>query len=209
MIGTAMAFHYINRMATSSCLSRRIHCPRRLIGPRGGSGSSPPAVLQRSSRPVTRPARRWPSWNPPICRPTSPGARGNPSVAGAFARYAAAVDAAVQGSLHESVRERVLERLEAWDGADLGPGGLGPEELDTALAGVPPEERAAAASPFSPPSPPTGGRRRRRRLSRPASHGRPTARRDRLGELRLRPAGGTMALEALPRQPSLTPLLLS
>ena len=72
-----------------------------------------------------------------------PWARGNPSVAGAFARYAAAVDAAVQDALHESVQERVLERLEAWDGTDPGLGGLGPKELDTALAGVPPEERAA------------------------------------------------------------------
>jgi len=72
-----------------------------------------------------------------------PWARGNPSVAGAFARYAAEVDAAVQNALHESVRERVLERLEAWDGTDPGLGGLDSKELDTALAGVPPEERAA------------------------------------------------------------------
>jgi len=32
-----------------------------------------PAVLRRSSRPVACRVRRWPSWSPPICRPTSPG----------------------------------------------------------------------------------------------------------------------------------------
>jgi hypothetical protein len=64
-------------------------------------------------------------------------------VAGAFARFAVVVEESVQDALHESVRERVLERLEAWDGTDPGLGGLGPEELDAALAGVPAEERAA------------------------------------------------------------------
>lgn len=143
MIGTAMAFHYINRLAhvflpeSPYPLPTVTHWAKRwirklaagrfaaLVSPRRVPGESL-ALLE----PVELPA-------------DLPWARGNPGVAGAFARYAAAVEAAVQGALPESVRESVLERLEAWDGSDPGLGGLDARELDAALAGVPPEERGA------------------------------------------------------------------
>jgi hypothetical protein len=143
MIGTAMAFHYINRMAHVFLPESPYPLPSAVPWAKGWIRK---LAAGRFAALVS--ARRVPGASLSLLEPTDlpadlPWARGNPSVAGAFARYAAAVDAAVQDALHESVRERVLERLEAWDGTDPGLGGLGPKELDTALVGVPPEERAA------------------------------------------------------------------
>jgi AhpD family alkylhydroperoxidase len=139
MIGTAMAFHYINRMAHVFLPESAYPLPsavywakgwvrklaagrfRALVSARRASGESL-ALLEPAELPADLP---W--------------ARGNPYVAGAFARFAAVVEEAVQDALHESVRDRVVERLAAWEGTDPGFGGLGEEEL----AGIPGEERAA------------------------------------------------------------------
>ncbi len=143
MIGTAMAFHYINRMAHVFLPDSPYPLPS--VAP-WAKGWIRKLAAGRFAALVS--ARPEPGASLALLEPAElpadlPWARGNPSVAGAFARYAAAVDAAVQDALPESVRERILERLEAWDGTDPGLGGLGPKELDAALAGVPPEEKDA------------------------------------------------------------------
>jgi hypothetical protein len=63
-----------------------------------------------------------------------------PSVAGAFARAAAAFDAAGERSVPTPVRRLVLDRLAAWDGAPPGPSRAWADESS---AGLPVEHRAA------------------------------------------------------------------
>lgn len=139
MIGTAMAFHYINRMAhvflpdSAYPLSPAFYWAKGWVR-KLASGRFKALVS----------ARRVPGESLALLEPAelpadTPWARGNPYVAGAFARYAAAVKEAVQDALPETVRERVVERLEVWDGSDPGLGGLGEDEL----GGIPDEERAA------------------------------------------------------------------
>ena len=139
MIGTSMAFHYINRMA-------HVFLPESAYPLPWAKGWMRKLAAGRYTALVS--ARRVPGESLSLLEPAElpddlPWARGNPHVAGAFARFAAAVEETVQDALHETVRERVLERLEAWDGTDPGLGGLGQEELDAVLDGVPGEERAA------------------------------------------------------------------
>jgi AhpD family alkylhydroperoxidase len=143
MIGTAMAFHYINRMAHVFLPESPYPLPPAA---RWAKGWVRKLVAGRYTALVS--ARRAPGESLTLLEPAElpadlPWARGNPNVAGAFARFAVTVEEAVQDALHERVRERVLERLEAWDGTDPGLGGLGQEELDAALGGIPGEERAA------------------------------------------------------------------
>ncbi len=148
MIGTAMAFHYINRMA-------HVFLPESVypMGARWAKGWMRKLVAGRFTALVS--ARRAPGESLALLEPAElpadlPWARGNPYVAGAFARYAAAVEEAVQDALPETVRERVLERLEAWDGTDPG---LGQGE---ASPGSPARRERRAASLSSPRSPRTG-----------------------------------------------------
>ena len=143
MIGTAMAFHYINRMAHVFLPESAYPLPPAVYWAKGWVRK---LAAGRFTALVS--ARRVPGESLALLEPAElpadlPWARGNPNVAGAFARFAAAVEEAVQDALPERVRERVVERLEAWDGTDPGLGGLGPEELDATLAGIPGEERAA------------------------------------------------------------------
>jgi AhpD family alkylhydroperoxidase len=139
MIGTAMAFHYINRMAHVFLPESAYPLPPAAYWAKGWIRK---LAAGRYTALVS--ARRVPGESLALLEPAElpadlPWARGNPNVAGAFARFALVVEEAGQDALHEAVRERVLERLEAWDGTDPGLGGLGKEELD----GVPDEERAA------------------------------------------------------------------
>jgi AhpD family alkylhydroperoxidase len=142
MVGTAMAFHYINRMAhvflpetpyplqTPSWIKgwlRRFVAGRftGLVTAHPAPGESL-ALLAAADLPADLP---W--------------AKANPTVAGAFARFARAVEAAVEGALPERVQERVVARLAAWDGADPGFGTAWAAWLAESLAGIPERERAA------------------------------------------------------------------
>ncbi len=146
MIGTAMAFHYINRMAHVFLPESAYPLPPAVHWAKGWVRK---LVAGRYTALVS--AHHVPGESLALLEPAElpadlPWAQGNPHVAGAFARFAAAVEEAVQDALHERVRERVLERLEAWDGTDPGLGGLGEKNLDaagTALGGIPGEERSA------------------------------------------------------------------
>jgi AhpD family alkylhydroperoxidase len=138
IIGTAVFYHYINRMVSV------------LLDP-----SPLPAV----PRPLTGSAARMAGWWFGLAarRPKLPGAAlaflpaadlppdmawaaGSPVVAGAFARFAAAVDVAGGRALAAPVRELVRRELAAWRGAAPG---LGRAWLDVPLADLPPEQRPA------------------------------------------------------------------
>src|SRR6185295_8267483 len=139
MIGTAMAFHYINRMAHVFLPESPYPLPSAFHWAKGWIRK---LAAGRFAALVS--ARRVPGESLALLEPAElpadlPWARGNPYVAGAFARFAAAVEEAGQDALPEGVRERIVERLAAWDGTDPGFGGLGEEELE----GIPGEERAA------------------------------------------------------------------
>jgi AhpD family alkylhydroperoxidase len=67
-------------------------------------------------------------------------AAGNAAVAGAYARSAAAVDAAGRRSVPVAVRELVREHLARWDGRPIGPSRAWVEE---AVTGLPAGEKAA------------------------------------------------------------------
>lgn len=138
MIGTSMAFHYINRMAhvflpetpyplaaqwakgpirrvAAGGFSRRVHGQRR-------PGDSL-ALLPDTEPPADHP---W--------------AEASPVVAGAFSRFSAVVKEAGGESLPETVRRRVETRLREWYGADPG---LGRAWLEEDLAELPESDRPA------------------------------------------------------------------
>lgn len=118
MIGVALAFHYVNRMVNIFVsaspfpfgstkvrpLARRMAVPvfRRMASRRGGRGASldflPPAALPDDL-----------AW-----------AAGDPVIAEAFGRAAAAFDAAGRQALPDAVRELVTTRLGAWHGEEPG-----------------------------------------------------------------------------------------
>lgn len=118
MIGVALAFHYINRMVNIFVaaspfpfgstkvrpLARRMAVPvfRRIASRRGGRGASldflPPAALPDDL-----------AW-----------AAGDPVIADAFGRAAAAFDAAGRRALPDAVRELVTARLGSWHGEEPG-----------------------------------------------------------------------------------------
>ncbi|HEV2781211.1 MAG TPA: carboxymuconolactone decarboxylase family protein, partial [Actinophytocola sp.] len=136
LIGVAVTFHYLNRM---------VH-----------------VFLSDSPLPPTVPAgardraRRFLGWvmRGPAVRSSRPGAAiellddaplptdlawaaGNPSIGGAFARAAAAIEG---GTVPPSVRELVTAELSDWDGQ---PGGPSRAWVHDATAALPPADRAA------------------------------------------------------------------
>jgi hypothetical protein len=136
MVGTAVVLQYLNRMV-NIFLGERPMPPkappaalgvvRRVLvwliklaearGPRPGASLD---LLPEAPLPVDL---RW--------------AAGNPAIAGAYARGAAAIDAAGRRSVPDEVRALVLNCLSTWDGRPIGPSRAWVEEAVGALpAGV-------------------------------------------------------------------------
>jgi len=139
LIGTAVTFHYLNRMVNLFLVDSPI----------------PPRVPPAARRAIQRLAGRL--LRPVFRAPVEPGgaldllpaaelpadlswAAGNRHIAGAYARAARAVDDAGHRSVPEPVRELVLARLADWDGQPPGPSGGWARD---AAAGLPAEHRAA------------------------------------------------------------------
>ncbi|RKT55207.1 carboxymuconolactone decarboxylase family protein [Saccharothrix australiensis] len=139
MVGTAVILEYLNRMvnlflgelplpphvpAASMTVVRRVlvwlikSAERR--GPRPGASLDllPAAPLPEDLR--------W--------------AEGNPAIAEAYARGAAAIDGAGRRSVPSGVRESVLAHLARWDGRPMG---LSRAWVEEAVAALPGDERAA------------------------------------------------------------------
>ncbi|HYG64687.1 MAG TPA: carboxymuconolactone decarboxylase family protein [Thermoanaerobaculia bacterium] len=140
MIGTALAFHYINRAA-------HVFLPETPYPLQVGNGWAKGLLRRGASRVFARSVTR--SYTPgdslallPDVElpPDLPWAAADPVIAGTYARFAASVDAAVQGALPDAVRDLVVARLTAWDGADPG---LGMGWLEEAVADLSKEDRPA------------------------------------------------------------------
>jgi alkylhydroperoxidase family enzyme len=140
MVGTAVVLQYLNRMVNIFLgeLPLPPHAPaaalgvvRRVLvwliksaedrGPRPGVSLD---LLPEAQLPADL---RW--------------AAGNAAIAEAYARGAAAVDAAGRRSVPTEVRELVLEHLSRWDGRPIGPSRAWVEDAVAALA----EDQRAAA----------------------------------------------------------------
>lgn len=140
MIGTALAFHYINRVA-------HVFLPDSFFSLPPGTRWAQGLMKRIAARVVAgKAARRHPpgdslSLLPEVPLPADlPWAQSDATVAGAYARFAAAVDAAGRVALSETVRDLIVERLAAWDGGDPG---LGNAWLEETLATLPDDEKPA------------------------------------------------------------------
>ncbi|MCP2336074.1 carboxymuconolactone decarboxylase family protein [Actinomadura rupiterrae] len=139
LVGVAVTFHYLNRMVNvfledspvPSRVPARVHAPmRRLLG--------------RIMSPIAR--RGVPPGDAPNLLPAAPPAAdlgwaaADPVLADAFARAAAAIDAAGRRAVPADVRDLVAARLDGWDGTPPGPSRAW---VDEAVAALPPERRPA------------------------------------------------------------------
>jgi alkylhydroperoxidase family enzyme len=120
IVGTAVAFHYINRMVNVFLGESPVPGPRRRLG----------GVVRRFLGATFgwRLVRRTPSPGTSLrLLPEAPiptdlrWATSNSFVAGALARVAAAADEAGRAALPDPVRELVSNRIAAWQGEAPGP----------------------------------------------------------------------------------------
>ena len=125
-IGTAVCFHYVNRMVTVML------DPSPFPGPRALHGLFSRLGARRLASTVQRPKR--PGASLPFLADTTPRsglewAAESPTVTAAFSGFQTAADAAGERSLDAEVRERVQERIHSWNGeaVGLGRGWLGDE----------------------------------------------------------------------------------
>jgi AhpD family alkylhydroperoxidase len=138
IIGTAIAFHYINRMVNVFLGDTLLPVPSALRGVAGHvvgatAGKRMVRPLQPGSSLRLVPRAKLPddlSW-----------AAANPAVAGAFAGFAAVVEQAGSAVLPEPVRTLLSERVRAWNGEAMG---LSRRWVEEAAAEVQEEHRAAA-----------------------------------------------------------------
>ena len=129
--GSAVTFHYLNRLVNATLTERFLPTQSWINGP-----------LKRMTGLLFRKhaRRRWP---PGESLPFLPEAElpddlhwaeASPPIAGAFGGFAAAVKAGGERSLAPEVRSLVTERLVEWDGS---PPGLSRRWVDDALASLP------------------------------------------------------------------------
>jgi AhpD family alkylhydroperoxidase len=120
LIGVALTFHYLNRMVN-------VFLGESLFpqGVPAGARARLLRLIGRLMRPMTRRTRK-PGASLELL-PTAPlpedlsWAAGDPDVAGALARAAAAIETAGERSVPKPVRDLVTARLAEWDGRPLGP----------------------------------------------------------------------------------------
>jgi AhpD family alkylhydroperoxidase len=138
LVGTAVAFHYINRMVNVFLGDTLLPVPAALKGLVGRFvGTAMGKDLVRRIEPGASLA-----FLPPATLPDDLAwAAMSPAVAGAFAGLAAAVEAAGVVALPEPVRALVEAQLEAWDGEAPG---LSRRWLEGAVVDLRPGHRAAA-----------------------------------------------------------------
>ncbi|MGW7585490.1 carboxymuconolactone decarboxylase family protein [Kitasatospora sp. NPDC054768] len=139
LVGVAVTFHYLNRMVNLFLAQSPL--PAGL----------PPAARSAARAVLGRLMRRSARLAPPAgtsldLLPSAPlpgdlsWAAGTPSVAGAFARAAAAIDAAGARSVPDGVRALVTDRLAGWDGR---PPGISRGWVEDAVSALPGDQRAA------------------------------------------------------------------
>jgi AhpD family alkylhydroperoxidase len=139
MIGTATLFHYINRPVSVFCGDSPLPGEGRVL-----KGT----LLRIAGRRFRRFAQARPAPGETLdllpaadLPPEFDWARSSPVIADAWARTAAAFERAGEHALPAPVRERVLARLGAWQGEQLG---LALDWLDDSLEGLDDDLRPAA-----------------------------------------------------------------
>jgi AhpD family alkylhydroperoxidase len=141
IIGTAIVFHYLNRMVSVFLDGSPV--PNSLRFMQGGMRWLLGATFARRS--VARPAPAPGSSLALLPDAALPAdlrwAAAKPSIAGAFARAAAAADTAGREALPEAVRELVSRELSGWQGEAPG---LGASWLREATAGLDRQDRPLA-----------------------------------------------------------------
>lgn len=143
MLGTAVLFHYINRLVSvflkesAAPLPLRSPLSRKLFG-RAFGGTVGKHLL--SARAVPGESLQL---LPDAALPSEfAWAAADPAIAGGLARFNAAVEAAGREYVPEPARVVVLERIEAWGGEDMP---LSNRWLDEAVAGLVHAEHQASA----------------------------------------------------------------
>jgi AhpD family alkylhydroperoxidase len=138
IIGTAITFHYINRMVNVFLGDTLLPLPSALKGLTGRllsatAGKRMVRGIQPGRSLKLVPQAKLPddlSW-----------AAANPAVAGAFAGFAAVVEEAGKQALPEAVRALVGEHIQTWNGEEMG---LSRRWVEEAAAEVQEQHRAAA-----------------------------------------------------------------
>jgi AhpD family alkylhydroperoxidase len=138
LIGTAVAFHYINRMVNVFLEDTFVPVPSALKGLSGRLFGA--TAGRRFIRPIKQgdslkfvPSAKLPddlSW-----------AASNPAVAGAFAGFAQVIEETGQKILPEPVRALVREHIQAWNGEAMG---LSRRWVEDAVVDIRKEYRASA-----------------------------------------------------------------
>jgi AhpD family alkylhydroperoxidase len=137
IMGTAVFFHYVNRMA--SVLLSDTPLPSNHLLLKGifkkVAGWFFSKAIHRS-KPLGASLELLPGSELPD---DLVWAKRSPNIAGAFARFAAVVDTAGRAVIPEDVRDRVVSQVRAWDGKDPG---LGRHWVDEAMNGLDEKSKA-------------------------------------------------------------------
>jgi len=136
MIGTALVFHYLNRIVNVFLGDSPLPAPSKRLLRGAATSMLAKRIVSRKAAPgeslsllPSAPVPSWLEW-----------ANENEFVAGAFARFHVAVETAARETLSGEVRSLVESRVGAWNGEDPG---LDAAWLDDALAGLDTKYRAA------------------------------------------------------------------
>jgi AhpD family alkylhydroperoxidase len=140
IVGTAIAFHYVNRMANvflgDTLLPFPLPSALKTLTYRLYAATEGKRVVRRLQAGKSLqflPQAQLPddlSW-----------AAGNPSIAGAFAGFAISVEEAGEQTLPESVRSLVKERIQTWNGEGMG---MSRAWVEKAVSEIETEYQAAA-----------------------------------------------------------------
>ena len=141
IVGVAVGFHYINRMANIFLDESLLPIPSRLTGLKKVANQLSGSLIKDLIVPGTSPGESL-SFLPEASLPDDLAwAAPNSYVAGAYARFAAAVEEAGQQSLPAEVRVLVQQQVQTWQGQDPG---LSRRWVEEAIAGLDEAHKPAA-----------------------------------------------------------------
>ena len=137
IIGTALFFHYVNRMASVLLSDTPLPSNHPLLKGifKKMAGWFFSKAIHRS-KPLGASLELLPESNLPA---DLAWAKGSPNIAGAFARFAAVVDRAGIECIPQDVRDCVVKQVQAWDGKDQR---LGRHWVEAAINGLDEKSKA-------------------------------------------------------------------
>lgn len=142
LIGTALFFHYLNRIVNVFLENNAIPLPGALNGLRAlvnrvGAATVGRTIFASGTQPGSSLGLlpEHPAWS------DAPWADANPHVQGAFARAAFAIEAAGERSVPERIRALVEARLQTWRGETMP---MSRKWVENAIVDLPEDEQPAA-----------------------------------------------------------------